>query len=374
MKSFLWGITLIFIFSLSALKLDAQDNWQELANYIETSVENNNPYFINKAFNYPAFCKNFFINKSSFNTFNEGFISGLENSLDPGNIVINKFSSSSTYDFISDQLINNDHILIFRLDGPNGIDYHEYTLKLINNEWFITNIYFYYDATSLQTIVNQYYQINTHAFFRDSFSKNNTKEFKAEQKLASKLVNLYSKGRYNSVINIWQKQPNAIQNKDQILHIALRALSYENPNAVDYYFNNTTIDTRKKNQLAFTVIDGLYKKQQFKLSFKYIDKLDTAVGGDPYLDLFRASTYKAMDNIEQSAWCFEELIDNFPNDQSGYISLLELYLENKQFLNATNLLNKITTQFGIYKTDLLSILEEYPSFTNSKEYANWISE
>ncbi len=374
MKSFFREISLIFLFSLAVVELNAQNDWQELASYIETSVKNNNPYFINKAFNYKEFCKEISLDKPSLDSFNLGFTIGIENSLDPGNIIINNFTPNSTYELISNQKTNNGILLIYRLIGPNGVDYHEYTLKPINNEWFITNIYFYFDAISLQTLVKQFYRANSQSYFPEMFSSVNIRNYKAEQKLVSRLAKLHHQGKYGKIINIWEKQPVILQNNEQIMHIALHALSIESPYAVDRYFKNTAIDPRKKNQLAFTVIDGLYRNQEFNLSFKYIDKLDSVVGGDPYLDMFRASTYKAMEDIERSAWCFEELINNFPDDQSGYLSLLELYLENKKFIDATDVLNKITSQFGIYKTDLLSILEEYPGFTNSKEYADWISE
>ena len=346
----------------------------KLAGYIEASIENGNPSYLNSLFHYKYFSKGLLNYNSDFKEFNQKFEAEIIEYLDPGNLILDQVDKNGAYKFINAYSDDDNLIFIFRVYTETGLDYHEYFLQDIDGEYKIVDIYMYYDDILLSEQVAGLYKIISQNVLPELYTKDNISSTKklliSEQKLLKSLVNK----DYKKTFKQWRNFENSIKESRKVMTYAVRAASYTNFEEMESIYNRINNNYSNTNGINLIVLEGLFEQGKYSLTLKYIDNLDKAVHYDPYLNYLRASVYKTIEKPDKAEWFLNKFIEDLPDDKSGYFSLLELYLENSKYNDATLLLDKLTELFGFYKEEFKPILNDYPNYTNSQEYAQWVEE
>ena len=355
-------------------KRSLNDKAIELGNYIELSIENRNPYFINKAYDYHGLfweVSDKAVHSEEFNTI---ISDGFSTAVDVGNIILDQTSENGSYTLISNETSEKQVKLLYRVLSASGLDYHEYTLTEKEGNLLISDIYMFYDGLNINRIAKTYYDFARLGYVHeDPPGKDNT-ALEDKTKIEKKFLSYFLNGNYYKLIKKWDNLDARLRKDTDLALYALRASSYFNVDKMRSLIAYISSDQNHAYQLSLVVLEGLFAQQEYQLTLTYIDQLDKAIHNDPYLDFFRASVYKAMNDHDRSVWYLNKFIQELPQEESGYLSLLELYLTRKQFTKAIELLDQITETFGIYKSDLLSIVQNYPGFVKSPEYSNWMEE
>jgi tetratricopeptide (TPR) repeat protein len=119
-------------------------------------------------------------------------------------------------------------------------------------------------------------------------------------------------------------------------------------------------------------LNGLIKYGFYQAALNMIDKLEEAVKNDPVLNIYRAEIYYKLGDVQRAEESLNTLIEELPDFETGYISLLGLYLNESSYGKATELLDKIMLTFDTTKEDLHHLYVNHPDFINSIEYRNWM--
>jgi Tfp pilus assembly protein PilF len=345
----------------------------KIAYNIEESITNNYLKYINDLFDFQLFNELYLaINDDILvQSFNKGFVEEIKLNLDPGLWIKDEMGENGTYTFIGLKTKNNDTILVFQLLNDDGLNYHDFYVTRISGEISITDIYNYSRYELLSESIGNIYYRSLYSIFPEMDKLGKLNDYNTIDKHEQKLASLLLRGKFSQAYKKYNNLPEKYKNNKQLLLMAIKAASFtgnvETESVLQRYLNNFSTD----NRIYLLPVDGLFSTGKYELSLKYLDKLDQEVGGDPFLNFYRAKIQDEAGNISLAEIYYTQLNKSMPELQTGFFSLLELYILNEDYIAAIGVLDEIESSFGYYKKDLKFILQDYTNFYNSNEFVQW---
>lgn len=101
-----------------------------------------------------------------------------------------------------------------------------------------------------------------------------------------------------------------------------------------------------------------------------IDRIETAVGGDPYLHVMRADVHYRAGELAAAERASRAAIKDDPDLQDAYWQLTTISLDQRNFATTAEMLTQIADRFGVEFQDLRDV-PEYNEFVQSPEYRAW---
>ncbi|MGO8691564.1 MAG: tetratricopeptide repeat protein [Thermoguttaceae bacterium] len=123
--------------------------------------------------------------------------------------------------------------------------------------------------------------------------------------------------------------------------------------------------------LDFLLIDVYCLHKQYAKARASIDRFDRLVGGDPYLNLVRASTYLAENQYKTARQYAEKAIAAESDLVYAYFSLIAISLAEKDFDETSRLLTAIREKFPEKMPDMRRI-PAYAEYLKSPQYEAWL--
>ncbi|MBN1118897.1 MAG: hypothetical protein JXA77_16930 [Bacteroidales bacterium] len=349
-------VLLLFIGGCNII-LSGQENLEAFARNIEQSLQNKNTFYFTNNFDYSKFYQQIILWENSLNEFTTNSHSKNMLAVDAGSLIGNELGETGKIDFIGIKTGASDTVLVYRLLTLTGISYHEYYVSKKMDGYSIYNIYFYNKFSYLsEQCVNQ-------ANNRSRLTTN-----------AAKINRLIQKDRYRKALNIYDRLSAKEKTVKDILLLAIKASSYSNQDKTTELINLYKSVYGEDNRIYLLPIEGSFTTSAYASTMKYMSLLETEITNDPFLNFYKGSVMKESGSYNRAEWCFNELIDKMPEMQTGYFSLLKLYIENNQFDSAVNQLSAIEQIFGYYKESLSRYLNNYNSFLESQEFTAWLQE
>ena len=344
-----------------------------LGNHIEESIENNNPSFINTIFNLDKFLEKAVpAPKNELESaFYEGFTGEFQKSFDLGISITNEIGIDGKYTFLNAYGMNGNYYLIFRMLSQQTVNYHEYRLEMVDQEFSIIDIYNYYTGSDMSDILGRVY----HGGILYITAKNpvETQELKSIVKL-NHISELVSSGKYSKAMKQWNKIPVSIRNEKIYLSEGLKIAKFLDEESFEEMYNLYCTNFPDEGGKYLIALEALSYQHKIQEAMACVEKLDVYLHSDPMLNLIRANLHYELGDKVASIECLKKLLSTNPDYELGYISLLGIYLEEKKYVDATLLLDQIVYIFNSYKEDLQPILVEYPEFLDSAEYTDWYKE
>jgi tetratricopeptide (TPR) repeat protein len=120
----------------------------------------------------------------------------------------------------------------------------------------------------------------------------------------------------------------------------------------------------------FISIDYFYLKKQYDQARKAIDRLDQAVGGDPYLNVVRGNASMEAGRFEEARQAMEKAIQAEPDATNAYWVRISLALREKKHADTLKWLQAIVEKCHVEVQDLAAV-PEYADFVKSPQYGEW---
>ncbi|MEJ7639603.1 MAG: hypothetical protein WKF75_16915, partial [Singulisphaera sp.] len=147
------------------------------------------------------------------------------------------------------------------------------------------------------------------------------------------------------------------------------------PNLGDEEYTAVIEDFRKYHPddpcLDILSIDTSILKKDYAKALASIDRLDKAVGGDPYLDSLRANVYLDGQKPDAARQAARRALEREPTLIDAYWSLVAISLKEREFAETLELLNAIGEKFDIVFEDL-GTMPEYAEFVETPQYQQWL--
>jgi tetratricopeptide (TPR) repeat protein len=360
---------------LSSIEKDHADLKQieKFAANLQESLENGNPSYFNMSFDTNAFLQK--ITAENANSMDTGFIKGFQQGLfdnfDFGSMLVDRIKQNGTYKFLHAYKKNDSYFILYRLYNNEGINYHEFEVKLENEKFRITDAYLFMSgekiSETMARIYNSFRIVNTN-------SGDDSLHYLQAMTELGEINSIASKGKYSKAFKKWQKIPSAFQQDKLFLITGIHIAAHLDEKTYQKIYNLYMLQFPDNSGKYLIPLNGFLLHKNYRMALACIDSLDKKINNDPMLDYLRASLFYDMGNHAEAAKKMTVLINSIPDFETGYYSLLGLYVRDKNYLEATQVLDKIVLAFNYYKNDFASILKEYPDFINSKEYQSWLNQ
>lgn len=159
---------------------------------------------------------------------------------------------------------------------------------------------------------------------------------------------------YVEALGMYHSLPQEIQENQSVLlmYLAaagkLMAAGEANPEIENAYREGVEkFQKRFEEDPAFLLmgIDYHFYKQDFEGASKAIDKLDKAVGGDPYLDFYRASALLSQEKYQEALPLAQQAAENDPELEDPYWGIVNIQLALGNFEAVAGGLDQLAEKF-----------------------------
>jgi hypothetical protein len=127
--------------------------------------------------------------------------------------------------------------------------------------------------------------------------------------------------------------------------------------------------------LALVSIDRALLREEYDTALKYMNDLDTRVGGDAYVDVLRSGTFELAGKSAEALAAAKRATEREPTLEDGWWQLLTLQASRKLYKDATASLEVLRDKFAAeVTTDTLVGDERFVELVESPEYAAWVAQ
>jgi tetratricopeptide (TPR) repeat protein len=122
--------------------------------------------------------------------------------------------------------------------------------------------------------------------------------------------------------------------------------------------------------LDLVTVDSYDMQKQYGKARAAVDRVDRAVGGDPYLNLLRAQFYFVEKKYDEALQCARKAVAAESDLAPAYWVQVNVSLHKKDFDETTRLLGVLEQDLGI-RIGKLTTIPEYADYVKSPQYATW---
>ena len=344
------------------------------AEKIEKSIQAKNPSFLNNAFDKITLGEK--LTKGNVKQdFKNKFLKGYFDNFHFGDAIVNACTQpNSSYRIVHTYQKNGESHILFRMILANGgLNYHDYQIiKKASGELKIADIYVY---TNGETISHQGNRIFLQAALSLGMSKGD-KISPQEKAMLSAFATLRKMAQANTqnkplqVIKFYKELPEKFQKQKVFMLLAL--LNYAKFSEPDY------IKTMEKYKglfpndpsLNLILLDYYFLKKEWKNLNATIDELNQKVGGDPYLQLYKASIALVQKDYKTAMKKSQTVIEKLPYITNAYFTYITAALKIKDFKGVTKQLQALKKQGVNIDKSILETTPIYKEYIKSEEYKN----
>jgi len=266
-----------------------------------------------------------------------------------GDEIVDAAKDGGMYEPVKFYEKNDTQHVIFRLYGNSGLNYHDISLVHSGKDIKAADIYFYLTS--------------------EDFSKSladisvQLKNYLDPGNNIISIINKIKKYRQNDenekALELFNQLPDSLRHQKifQLVHIQLTAnLDDEHTKALDEFqklFPN-------EPGMFITALDIHMSHQEYDKALTDINKMDSIINKDTFLDYYRGLMYKELKDTAASISCFENLYKNFPSFGAGIIELIAADTKSGQIDKAKKLVTVYRDNKKLNQENMDYILIKYP--------------
>jgi hypothetical protein len=175
--------------------------------------------------------------------------------------------------------------------------------------------------------------------------------------------------KHSEALTLYRSLPESLQKEKMVLLMRMRAAlplsDAEYTRALEDFRTHHATDPAAD----IVSIDYYYLRKQPDKALAALDRLDKAVGGDPFLNTLRAPILLEDNRLGEARQRMEETAKALPEETGALEMLVALYLGEERFEPIPALLEKIQTAGGSLTT--LQGNPDYAAFVKSPAYKQW---
>jgi hypothetical protein len=308
--------------------------------------------------------------------FNTGAKKQLGNTGGPVGMIVAQASKGGSYKLLRVRKVDGHKTALFRLTLPSngGVNYHEFILdpgpggKAVASDFYI---YFSGEPIS-QTLRRGYMQASAEQN-RGLLARLVGADHDFIQNLSklTEMRELHAAGKDREALAVYNQLPASLQ-KDKT-YLLLRLQITQKLDEAEYSASIEKIRATfpKDACIEFLSIDGFTILKQYDKAIESIDRLDKAIGGDPYLQVLRAGVYLNSDHPEKAVAAARAGVKELPDLIDARWSLVTALLKVDDNDGVLEALKQIDQHFKMTFSDMTRI-PLYEKFVKSPQYQEWL--
>lgn len=188
-----------------------------------------------------------------------------------------------------------------------------------------------------------------------------------------KLHQLMEQGDHRGALAAYAALPKATRALKGILLQRLRAAQQVGDREYRLALKELAAAFPKDPATSFMLIDAHFMDKELEPGLACIDRLEQALGGDPYLDTQRAALLMETGHLPEARLKAEAAVRNEPAVKYCWWTLVTVTLRQRDHRRTADLLTEMKERFALTFGDLAEI-PDYKQFVASPEYAAWLKQ
>lgn len=306
-----------------------------LAAKIDSSIRYKLPYYFNSLINKKVFTQKIATVTGasvSGDMIKEAEV-GLKQ-MDLGQNIINGIKDNGFYELVKQYEKDNKQHLLFRLYSDSGLNYHDFELTKRKGEVGIADMYIYLSGEDLSETLGD---------LLTSFSElkaDHESEVQAQTKAVKKVKDLYQSGEIEQAKDYYEQLPESLKKQKALQIMNIQISTRLNKEAHAAALKEYQSLYPNEANISLLQLDYYIAQQDYKKSMESIDKLDTMINRDPFLDYIRALIANLMNEPAQAIVFLERLHTTMPQYGDGVLELIAHYLDNGDDDKANTLMDE----------------------------------
>jgi hypothetical protein len=186
----------------------------------------------------------------------------------------------------------------------------------------------------------------------------------------SKMVSEAGEERFSEALVIFRGLPAPLQADKNILLIRLQAAQKVSDEEYAQAIDDLVRQFPNDSSVALLTIDGYLLQGHFARALSSVDKLDQALGGDPYLNVLRAGIHYQAGDLAAAEIAARKAMAAEPTLEDAYWQVATVSLDTESYDTTVEMLDLLQQRFGVELEDLTKV-PEYADFVKSPQYRKW---
>ena len=262
--------------------------------------------------------------------------------------------------------------LLFRAHGEGGVNYLELHVAPAGDSVRVVDLYFYSNGEAMSETFRRLY-INAMAGepgFVDRLLKKDNEYLRNLPKVKA-IAEQVKAGAFAAALKGIAALPAALQTEKSVLVLRLQASAQVGAAECTAALADFRKAYPDDAALDFLSIDALFLNKRFEEVRKAVDSLDKRLGGDPYLEVFRANSYIEEGKLDLAKARAEAAVEKDKTLDDPYWIRVNISLKEKKYDDTAKWLARIEADLE-QEVDDLTKNEDYAGFVKSPEYAAWM--
>jgi hypothetical protein len=351
-------LTALLLFCIGSLTAQtvSKDEALQFGHRLETTTNNGDPYMLNHIFDLDKMGE-IITRKSTVMSESEEFAAGIRSGFAEkmqgyGNKILATIENGN-YRLLRGYEKDGEQHLLFRMYGKGGLNYHDFTLIKSKDSIRASDCYIYTTDELLSTTTSKLIDL----MLVDLSSP----EVPEDAKSLAQLSKLRNQGDYAGAKALYDKLTPKIKQDKPVQVIYLMITSKLDQSAYQENLEHYVSLYPNVSSGYMMMLDLYYLKKEGQKGVTAVNRLDSLVGTDPFLNFYRGAFYELAGEKASGLACYEKAYRSDPEIAVNTEALLMAYGEAKQNDKAKSLIAGYKKS-RIFKQETLdNIYKLYPA-------------
>jgi tetratricopeptide (TPR) repeat protein len=238
-----------------------------------------------------------------------------------------------------------------------GLNYHDYTLIKVNNAVKADDVFPYITGEDMSMTVAK--------VIDESMEGQSASAITDDAKAFIKLKALKKEKKFADIIKLFNSLDKRYTNDRNIQIIYIQACKNVGVREYKAALENYAVLFPDAPNIHLMMIDVYVLNKQFDKAIETINKVDSLIKGDPFLDFYRGNFYLELDRVTEAQAAYKNVLEYDPLATYTIISLVMAYLKDNDLEKAKDAIEKYKSVPSYKKEYVELIYKNYPSLNQA---------
>ena len=266
--------------------------------------------------------------------------------------------------------------VLFRLHGEAGLNYHRFDLIRNSAGQVVSgDVYIFATGEYLSTTFRRVYLPAAADASRSLISRltESDNAILASLPKVQQLQQAAQNGHHDQALQIFKAMPAAVRAEKYILLFAIKSASEVSD--AEYVSLLEELKANYPNDVCLDLLftDYYLLKKRLPEYYAALDRLDRAVGGDPFIECLRATIMLTEGRHAEARNTLTPLLNDERFGEDAHVSMLDVDLAEQNHSATLTTLRTLRDDYG-YEWKNFEGVVDFAEFVKSAEYQEWASD
>ena len=300
--------------------------------------------------------------------FNTAFRLGMLNGLSFEKEFGLTFPEEMLYSHLQTQEEDGKVHVLFRMYSEYGLNYHDLEMASDGERVYILDMLPYATGENMSTTIQGPYISGLSAAGVDLDDLEGDHLSTADLEVWADVHQALGDGKYKKALSKAKKF--SPESRDHPLIHSTMGLVYSNTDIDKYlrYIKDIDVDVQHTGAMMLHSLDVLAVNERFEEMSENIEKLNTLVGGDPILHIYRGYVHMYKGELTACLDSFLDVVQAYPDSPYGYDAVVQGHMILWDLEGAMDVVETMHTKLGLSKENLRNRFRDYPDLLKTNRF------